>query len=145
MKFLEKIFGSQKRSINQLQKIVDKVNLLEEEMKTLSAADFPKKTEELKKRLGVKEKTATEIDNEKLAEKLDEILPEAFALTREAASRVINQRAFDTQLIGAIVLHQGKIAEMKTGEGKTLTAVFAAYLNALSGRGVRWLDRKSVV
>lgn len=136
MKFLEKIFGSQKRSINQLQKIVDKVNLLEEEMKTLSAADFPKKTEELKKRLGVKEKTATEIDNEKLAEKLDEILPEAFALTREAASRVINQRAFDTQLIGAIVLHQGKIAEMKTGEGKTLTAVFAAYLNALSGRGV---------
>lgn len=136
MKFLEKIFGSQKRSINQLQKIVDKVNLLEEEMKTLSADDFPKKTEELKKRLGVKEKTATEIDNEKLAEKLDEILPEAFALTREAASRVINQRAFDTQLIGAIVLHQGKIAEMKTGEGKTLTAVFAAYLNALSGRGV---------
>lgn len=136
MKFLEKIFGSQKRSINQLQKIVDKVNLLEEEMKTLSAADFPKKTEELKKRLGVKEKTATEIDNEKLAEKLNEILPEAFALTREAASRVINQRAFDTQLIGAIVLHQGKIAEMKTGEGKTLTAVFAAYLNALSGRGV---------
>ncbi len=124
MKFLEKIFGSDEKEVGKLQKIVDEINALEPEMKKLKDEDFPKKTEEFKKKLKSEEVNP------------DDILPEAFALTREAARRVINERAYDTQLIGAMTLHQGRIAEMKTGEGKTLAAVLTAYLNALPGKGV---------
>jgi preprotein translocase subunit SecA len=107
--------------------IVEKINALEPEMKKLSLEDFVKKTNQFKEI----------IKNSKDVKKtLDELLPEAFALVREAAWRTIGQRHFNVQLMGGIVLHQGKIAEMKTGEGKTLTATLAIYLNALTGKGV---------
>ena len=121
---VKKIFGSRNdRVVKKLRKIATKVNSLEDEIKTLNNADFPQKTEQLKERL-------------KQGETLDDILPEAFALVREAGLRVLNMRHFDVQLIGAMVLHNGNIAEMRTGEGKTLVATLAAYLNALSGLGV---------
>ena len=121
---VKKIFGSRNdRVVKKLRKIATKVNSLEDEIKTLNDADFPQKTEQLKERL-------------KQGETLDDILPEAFALVREAGLRVLNMRHFDVQLIGAMVLHNGNIAEMRTGEGKTLVATLAAYLNALSGLGV---------
>ena len=96
---------------------------MEEKIVNLDDSEFPKKTLELK-------------DKIKNGEKLDEILPEAFALVREASKRSRNERHYDVQIIGGIVLHQSKIAEMRTGEGKTLTIVLAAYLNALLGKGV---------
>ena len=121
---VKKIFGSRNdRVVKKLRKIATKVNSLEDEIKTLNDADFPQKSEQLKERL-------------KQGETLDDILPEAFALVREAGLRVLNMRHFDVQLIGAMVLHNGNIAEMRTGEGKTLVATLAAYLNALSGLGV---------
>ena len=104
-------------------KIVKKINSIENDFISLSDQDFPKKTEEFKKRI-------------KDGTKLDHILPEAFALLREASKRTRNERHYDVQLIGGIALHEGKIAEMKTGEGKTLTIALAAYLNALSEKGV---------
>lgn len=103
--------------------MVERINALEPEMQKLSPADFPKKTKELKKQIAN-------------GETLETILPEAFALVREAAKRTLGQRHFDVQLLGGIVLHKGQIAEMRTGEGKTLTATLAAYLNALEGKGV---------
>lgn len=121
---LKKIFGSRNdRVVKKLRKIAVKINSLEDEIKSLSDDEFPKKTEQLKSRLGQ-------------GETLDDILPEAFALVREAGLRVLDMRHFDVQLIGAMVLHNGNIAEMRTGEGKTLVATLAAYLNALSGLGV---------
>lgn len=121
---LKKIFGSRNdRVVKKLRKIADKINSLEDEIKSLSDDEFPKKTEQLKNRLIQ-------------GETLDDILPEAFALVREAGLRVLDMRHFDVQLIGAMVLHNGNIAEMRTGEGKTLVATLAAYLNALSGLGV---------
>ena len=106
-----------------LQPIVDEINLLEPEMKLLSDEQIPQKTIEFKERI-------------KNGEALDQLLPSAFALVREASVRTIGLRHFDVQLIGGIVLHQGMIAEMKTGEGKTLMSTLPAYLNALSGKGV---------
>ncbi|MFH2013976.1 MAG: preprotein translocase subunit SecA [Patescibacteria group bacterium] len=111
-----------KKYLNKIQPLVDKTNKLEHEFERFSNKELKEKTLELKKRL------------EK--ESLDDILPEAFALVRESSKKTLNQRHYDVQLIGGIVLHQGKIAEMRTGEGKTLASTLPIYLNALSGKGV---------
>jgi preprotein translocase subunit SecA len=122
---LTKIFGDpQAKTIKRLQKKVVTINDLEDKYKKLSKTDLKKQTELLKKRL------------QKKGESLDTILPEAFALVREASSRVLGMRHFDVQLIGGMVLHEGSVAEMKTGEGKTLVATLPAYLNALEEKGV---------
>ena len=122
-RFLTRFLDSNEKQISKLQAAVDRINSLEPEMGKLKDKDFTKKTEELKVRL-------------RDGESLDDILPEAYALVREAAKRSIGERHFDVQLMGGIVLHQGKVAEQKTGEGKTLTASLSLYLNALGGRGV---------
>ena len=120
----KKVFGTPNdRRIKAVRPLVEKINGLEADFEPLSDAQIKQKTEDLAKR-------AME------GESLDNLLPEAFANCREAAKRALGLRAFDTQLMGAIFLHQGNIAEQKTGEGKTLTATFAAYLNALTGKGV---------
>ncbi|PJE36066.1 preprotein translocase subunit SecA [Pseudooceanicola lipolyticus] len=120
----KKVFGTPNdRRIKAVRPLVDKINALEADFEPLSDDDLKAKTQELIKRASD-------------GESLDDLLPEAFANCREAAKRALGLRAFDTQLMGAIFLHQGNIAEQKTGEGKTLTATFAAYLNALSGKGV---------
>ena len=120
----KKIFGSRNdRLLKQYRKSVAKINALEEQMKALSDADLQAKTAEFKQRLAN-------------GQTLDDILVEAFAVCREASRRVLGMRHFDVQLIGGMVLHDGKIAEMRTGEGKTLVATLAVYLNALSGKGV---------
>ena len=111
------------KEVKRLQPIVDKINSLEPKMKKLSDSELRAKTDYFKAQLK-KEKT------------LDDILPEAFAVVREASRRVLGMRHFDVQLIGGIILHQGRIAEMKTGEGKTLVATLPVYLNALTGKGV---------
>ncbi len=122
--FLTKLFGSRNdRLLSRYRKTVARINNLEKEFEQLSDADFPARTEAFRQRLS---EGAT----------LDSLLPEAFALVREASKRVMNMRHFDVQMIGAQALHEGKIAEMRTGEGKTLTATLAVYLNALSGEGV---------
>ncbi|WP_300518539.1 preprotein translocase subunit SecA [Aliiroseovarius sp.] len=119
-----KIFGTPNdRKIKATRQVVAKINALEEEFAKLDDQGLVDKTEELKRRVAE-------------GEKLDDLLPEAFANCREAAKRALGLRAFDTQLMGGIFLHEGNIAEMKTGEGKTLVATFPAYLNALTGRGV---------
>jgi preprotein translocase subunit SecA len=121
---LGKIIGTKnERELKRLQGRVEEINALEPEMQKLADADFPKRTEEFKKRLAE-------------GETLDDLLPEAFALCREAGRRTLNMRHFDVQLVGGMVLHEGKIAEMKTGEGKTLVATLPVYLNALEGKGV---------
>ncbi|MBW2654597.1 MAG: preprotein translocase subunit SecA [Deltaproteobacteria bacterium] len=123
-KFFTKLFGSNNdRILKTLQPIVDEINLLEPQMQALSDEQIPQKTIELKGRI-------------KNGETLDDILPSAFALVREASVRTLGLRHFDVQLIGGIALHRGWIAEMKTGEGKTLMSTLPAYLNALSGKGV---------
>ena len=124
LKLISKLIkSSNQKELDRISKIVQKINSLEEKFKNLNDADFPKKTLEFKQ----------QIKNGKL---LDEILPEAFALVREASKRKRNERHFDVQLIGGVVLHEGKISEMRTGEGKTLTITLAAYLNALMEKGV---------
>ena len=124
LKFVSKIFkSSNEKELDRLKKIAEIINSLENEVKKLDNSEFPKKTLELKERL-------------KKGEDIVKMLPEAFALVREASRRVRGERHFDVQLIGGIVLHEGKIAEMKTGEGKTLTITLAAYLNALFEKGV---------
>ena len=117
------IKSSNQRELDRISKIVTKINDLEENIKNLKDEEFTKKTLEFKKDI-------------KKGKSLNEILPEAFALVREASRRIRNERHFDVQLIGGIVLHESKIAEMKTGEGKTLTITLAAYLNALEEKGV---------
>lgn len=120
----KKIFGSRNdRLLKQYQKIVNKINALEQQIKALSDEALQAKTAEFKQRLSN-------------GETLDDILPEAFAVCREASVRTLGMRHFDVQLIGGMVLHNGKIAEMRTGEGKTLVGTLAVYLNALSGKGV---------
>ena len=122
--FLKKLLsGSNEAELKKIQKIVEKINALESSMQKLSDDEMRAKLQELR----VRAQSGTS---------LDELLPETYALSREAAVRVLGQRPFDVQLIGAIVLHQGRIAEMKTGEGKTLTATLPAILNALPGKGV---------
>ena len=124
MSLFTKIFGtSSQRELKSIYPIVDKVEALEEEYKKLTDAQLQAKTPEFKERLAK-------------GETLDDILPEAFATCREAAWRVLGLRHYRVQLVGGIVLHQGRIAEMRTGEGKTLVATLPAYLNALAGRGV---------
>lgn len=123
MSLFSKIFGDENQKIlKKLQPQVDKINELEPKFEKFSNEELKNKTTEFKERLQ-KEET------------LEDLLPEAFAVVREAAKRTLQQRHFDVQLIGGIVLHQGKIAEMKTGEGKTLAATLAVYLNALEGKG----------
>ncbi len=122
--FLTKIFGSKnERELKKIQPIVEKVNVLEPQIQAMSDEKLKAQTELLKERLNN-------------GETIDDILPEAFATVREASVRTLEMRHFDVQLIGGVVLHEGKIAEMKTGEGKTLAATLPAYLNALSGKGV---------
>ncbi|NLM35457.1 MAG: preprotein translocase subunit SecA [Clostridiales bacterium] len=124
MGILDKIFGTySEREVKRIIPIVDKIDSLDESMQKLTDDELRAKTEEFKKRLNN-------------GETLNDILPEAFAVVREASSRTIGLKHFREQLIGGIVLHQGRIAEMKTGEGKTLVATLPAYLNALTGKGV---------
>ncbi len=124
MGFLEKVFGSYSdKEIKKIKPIVAKINSLEPEMEALSDDELRAKTDEFKARIAD-------------GTTLDDILPEAFAVVREASKRVLGMRHFDVQLIGGIVLHQGRISEMKTGEGKTLVSTCPAYLNALAGKGV---------
>ena len=124
LKFLNKIIkSSNEKELDRIKKIVSKINELEENFRTLEDVDFPKKTKEFKEKI-------------QSGENIENILPEAFALVREASKRTRGERHFDVQLIGGIVLHEGKIAEMRTGEGKTLTITLAAYLNSLFEKGV---------
>ena len=123
-KLLKNIFGtSNDRDLRQMRKVVTKINAFEEELKLLSDSDLQGQTTVLRDRLAV-------------GETLDQILPRAFAVVRETSQRVLGMRHFDVQMIGGLTLHQGKIAEMRTGEGKTLVATLSAYLNALSGDAV---------
>src|SRR5271169_4732038 len=138
-KAIAKIFGtSNEREIKRIMPLVDAINVLEPEMKQLSDEQLRAKTDEFRQRVRERVDAVEDADEKdrELAAVLDEILPEAFAVVREAGWRVLKMRHFDVQLIGGVVLHQGKIAEMKTGEGKTLVATLPVYLNALSGRGV---------
>ena len=124
LKFISKLIkSSNQKELDRIGKIVQKINSLEESTRKLKDSDFPNKTKELKEKLNN-------------GSDIDKLLPEAFALVREASRRTRNERHFDVQIIGGIVLHEAKIAEMKTGEGKTLTIALSAYLNALLGRGV---------
>lgn len=124
MGLIDKVFGSySEREVKRIIPIVDEIEKLEEKIKSLSDEELKEKTNEFKSRI-------------QKGEKLDDILPEAFAVVREASIRTLGMRHFREQLIGGVVLHQGRISEMKTGEGKTLVATLPAYLNALSGDGV---------
>jgi len=124
MSILTKILGDpNKKVLDKIQPIIEQINDIEKEFEVLSDGDLKKKTQEFKNKVAK-------------GESLDDILVEAFATVREAAKRVLGQRHYDVQLIGGVVLHRGQIAEMKTGEGKTLTSTLAIYLNALSGKGV---------
>ncbi len=138
-KVYEKIFGDHhSRELKKLWPIVEKVNSREEEMRNLKDEEIPTKTAEFKQRAAS-------------GETLDELLPEAYALVREAARRTLGERHFDVQILGGIILHQGTITEMRTGEGKTLVATLPAYLNALTDRGVHvvtvndYLSRRDAV
>ena len=124
MGFLSKIFKSfSEKEIDKIMPQVDKVLALEPEYSKLTDDELRAKTEEFKKRL-------------KNGETLDDILPEAFATMREASFRVLGMKHYKVQIIGGVILHQGRIAEMRTGEGKTLVATLPVYLNALNGKGV---------
>ena len=123
MGVIKKLFNYSEKEVKRVMPLVEQINGLEDSMKKLSDAELRNKTAEFKERLSK-------------GETLDDILPEAFAVVREASVRVLGMRPFDVQLIGGIILHQGRIAEMKTGEGKTLVATLPAYLNALTGEGV---------
>jgi preprotein translocase subunit SecA len=136
---LTKIFGTaNERLLKKLWPVVAQINSLEPATKLLTDEELRAKTVEFKARIAAKVEGITDEDELKAAEKaaLDEVLPEAFAVVREAGWRAVQMRHFDVQLIGGMVLHSGKIAEMKTGEGKTLVATLACYLNALAGHGV---------
>ena len=124
LSFISKFIKSgNQKELDRIAKIVENINALEENFQNLDDQDFPKKTNELKNKV-------------KNGETLNQILPEAFALVREASKRSRNERHYDVQLIGGVVLHENKIAEMRTGEGKTLTIALSAYLNALEEKGV---------
>ncbi|PIY06548.1 MAG: preprotein translocase subunit SecA, partial [Gallionellaceae bacterium CG_4_10_14_3_um_filter_60_1069] len=123
-RLLKSVFGSRNdRLLKQYRQIVARINSLESEVTALSDEALQAKTPQFRQRL-------------QQGESLNDLLPEAFAVVREGSRRVLQMRHFDVQLIGGMVLHYGKIAEMRTGEGKTLMATLAAYLNALSGKGV---------
>ena len=125
MGLIKKIFGTySERELKAIYPIVDQIEAMADEYKAMTDTQLHAKTGEFKERL-------------QQGETLDDILPEAFATVREAADRVLGLRPYRVQLVGGIVLHQGRIAEMKTGEGKTLVATLPAYLNALTGQGVQ--------
>ena len=139
MKFLKTLFGDEsKKVINTLKPVVEKINSLEKVIEKLSDEELSLKTSDFKERL-------------KKGETLDEVLPESFAVVREASRRTLGQRHYDVQLLGGVVMHEGKISEMMTGEGKTLVATLPAYLNALTGNGVHivtvndYLSRRDAV
>tara|TARA_Y100001970_G_C14251767_1_gene872398 strand:- start:2517 stop:5042 length:2526 start_codon:yes stop_codon:yes gene_type:complete len=121
--FSKLIKSGNEKELGRIQEIVNKVNLLEKDLEILSSDEFPKKTQKL-------------IEEIKNGKSLNEALPEAFSMVREASKRINNERHFDVQIIGGVVIHESKIAEMKTGEGKTLTIALAAFLNALEKKGV---------
>src|ERR1700690_2550847 len=121
--FLGKLLDNNEREIKRLNSTVAAINSHEEEVRKLKDKEFPQKTAEFKERLAS-------------GQTITDVLPESYALVREAARRMIGERHYDVQLMSAVVLHEGKIAEQKTGEGKTLSASPALYLNALTGRGV---------
>ena len=124
LNFLSKFLkSSNQKELDRIAKIVERVNSYEDIFKEIGDEEFPKRTLELKKKL----------DDGK---NINDLIPEAFALVREASKRTRNERHYDAQIIGGVVLHEGKISEMRTGEGKTLTITLAAYLNALCGKGV---------
>jgi len=138
-KVLTKVFGTaNERVIKKLLPVVQQIGALEPEIEKLSDEQLRSKTTEFRARIAARLEGITDADARQQAEKeaLDEILPEAFAVVREAGWRAVHMRHFDVQLIGGMVLHAGRIAEMKTGEGKTLVATLPAYLNALAGQGV---------
>src|SRR5687767_13800643 len=149
-KLLTMIFGSKhERDVKAMQPIVDQINVLEPSIAPLSDEALRAKTQEFRERLRPvvqaleevkkeipRDETAIKVAKADLQAALDELLPEAFAVCREAGKRVLNMRHFDVQLMGGIVLHRGKIAEMKTGEGKTLVGTLPVYLKELTGRGV---------
>ncbi|HEY4934758.1 MAG TPA: preprotein translocase subunit SecA [Terriglobales bacterium] len=138
-KLMAKVFGtSNEREIKRIMPLVERVNALEPETKQFTDEQLRAKTDEFRKRIHERVDPVEDADEKAVALKavLDEILPEAFAVAREASWRVLKMRHFDVQLIGGVVLHQGKISEMKTGEGKTLVATLPVYLNALAGNGV---------
>ncbi|HEY7841691.1 MAG TPA: DEAD/DEAH box helicase, partial [Gammaproteobacteria bacterium] len=122
--FFTRIFGSRnERQLKRMRRVIERANALEAEVAALKNEEFPARTAQLKERLA-------------RGEELNALLPEAFALVREAAKRAVDMRHFDVQLIGGVALHEGNIAEMRTGEGKTVVATLPAYLNALTGDGV---------
>ena len=124
LNFISKFIKSgNKKELDRISKIVEQINLFEENIRKLSDKEFPEKTIKLKEKI-------------QGGTSLNKILPEAFALVREASLRSRSERHFDVQIIGGVALHENKIAEMRTGEGKTLTIALAAYLNALEGKGV---------
>ena len=124
MSMFQKVFGTHsEREVKRIKPLVDQIEALRPTMQALSDEDLRNKTTEFKERLSK-------------GETLDDLLPEAFAVVREADKRVLGMEPYRVQLIGGIILHQGRIAEMKTGEGKTLVATLPAYLNALEGKGV---------
>ena len=124
LNFISKFIKSgNQKELDRINKVVKQVNLFEENIKKLKNEEFPNKTIEFKRRV-------------KEGESLDQILPEAFALVREASARTRLERHYDVQIIGGVVLHENKITEMRTGEGKTLTIALTAYLNALDEKGV---------
>jgi preprotein translocase subunit SecA len=138
-KVLTKVFGSSnERFLKTVKPFVAQINDFEPAIKKLTDEQLREKTAEYKARIAEAVKDARDKDDRKYREQqvLNEILPEAFAVVREASVRTTGMRHFDVQMIGGLVLHQGKIAEMRTGEGKTLVATLPAYLNALTGRGV---------
>ena len=136
--FLVKLMGDpHEKKIKQIMPIIEHINKLEEEYSKLSDEELRAKTQEFKEILAKRPKSDN-VKQDRILEKeaLDKILPDAFATVREAGKRVLNMRHFDVQLIGGYFLHNGHIAEMRTGEGKTLVATLPAYLNALTGKGV---------
>ena len=131
MGLISKMFGTySEREVKRVKPLVNKINALEPEIQKLTDVELKEKTNEFKNRL-------------EKGETLDDLLPEAFAVVREASKRVLGMRHFDVQLIGGIILHQGRIAEMKTGEGKTLVATLPVYLNALTGKGSIFIGRRN--
>ncbi|MBU1159643.1 preprotein translocase subunit SecA, partial [Patescibacteria group bacterium] len=133
-----KMFGGDETNLKKYKSTIDSVNGFEEQFSKFSDSQLKEKTKELK-------------ENISQGETMENILSKAFALVREAAKRVLSQRHYDVQLVGGVILHQGKISEMKTGEGKTLVATLPAYLNALAGKGVHivtvndYLSRRDAV
>lgn len=165
MDFLRKLFDNNERDIRKYRKVVEKINAIEPTFKKLTDEELKAKTAEFRQRVkeavGDEEGRSPKELRNAYDKALDALLPEAFAACREAAWRKLGMRHFDVQLIGGMVQHDGRISELRTGEGKTLTSTLATYLNAISGKGVHvvtandylvkrdavWMapDRKSVV